>query len=1262
MTKIDTFIDIIKEYEGKELTTKYLIEELGITSYYIGVLTHKGIIDKKTRGIYKVKETTKDTPKANAKKIIMNDANNGKKYSQRGFAKFRDLVLDGHYEKAYDALVECCEMNKDNHEYDNHYRMYFILITAILKLMGKGKKCDYNYDDRLLEFYEAAKTEYYESFLEAREAILAEHYEEAYEKVKIYADKELARYKENKISTVISKQLLEEIVRMLDNKKKTSKMLDQAYMLLKGKKYEDAKKIFEDAELHYNSLNGKKWCGYLRDLCETVIAFENDETLLLPERKVYEFKEDASIASVFATFMKNKEYQNANMYVEKCLSLYKNSFYYMARELLDELIFLNKYHYNKNHNKTETEELRMNTQKSDGEANKHFSRFLWALQHLDFHDAFKEIKISLSYVESTKSLFYNNCHNIYELLKTLIDVEESKLPLAQVNHTYLSSDSDQFNFNYAVRLKDWQAAHKYLSKLDISKSLVLEAYDLIIRAIFRQDKINQGIALTEEDELKPLSCRLKVEVKSKTEEKESEEKSQVTELVEEDKIEEPLTLDGTIDNYEDDSIREVLKSIENLTLNYETLYNLIKAREFEEAFALIKREEEKGYSIEQVKQESIMAEEKTPEESEEISKKDEEICITNQTSEEVAREDDQEQEKTLEPQQLTEKQKHKLEVLEAIKDIELNYDNLYDLVSNRNYEMALYLLEREEKPNEQPSRLYFNARRLISQYLHIVRGTFQEVPQRPLDYTQDCFKIFFAAINNRDYFSAFEYVDECIERAREPEEMHLFKLILEDICGEINRQEEERENKERVKRRIEKIDNRLFELSNKQEFSDDDTYECQSLLQEKSDIYYENGMRFDKDVLLLGVADAAKKALDNGLNDYYFARVLNDKKIVEVDYDEVCYSIGTNSSKVGDIFYDALRCGDVLTVEDIITNENWDNFRDKMNNTNLRLIKKLVVCMRDHMPLMREEDEEKENIIKQHVPQELIDRTDNLAYELLNDEEKKAYEKAALLRKLAPLIKRQKYAEALAEILESDVPLIDEETCVKTNDGEKNTSLLEIAADIVAAKEAVKIESHRLFDEFNVAMEGKNIDEARKKLIEYSGFIVSKSIDRDLANHRRRIDILEKDLKQDNYEAKERIYEEALAMYYKKGQYNHYQKAIGILNRYIELDNGINCKGYLLRARAYHKIKQFKEAKQDYEMTLQISPEPIAYRALGTFAYEEGDYERAIGYLEKFQAIRPFKDEDVSRMLATCYNSTGKEEKAIPYNRHLKHLSYLKRK
>ena len=99
-----------------------------------------------------------------------------------------------------------------------------------------------------------------------------------------------------------------------------------------------------------------------------------------------------------------------------------------------------------------------------------------------------------------------------------------------------------------------------------------------------------------------------------------------------------------------------------------------------------------------------------------------------------------------------------------------------------------------------------------------------------------------------------------------------------------------------------------------------------------------------------------------------------------------------------------------------------------------------------------------------------------------------------------------------------------------------------------------------------------------------------------------------------------------------------------------------------MRARAYHKIKQFKEAKQDYEMTLQISPEPIAYRALGTFAYEEGDYERAIGYLEKFQAIRPFKDEDVSRMLATCYNSTGKEEKAIPYNRHLKHLSYLKRK
>lgn len=1255
MAKINEFIEKLKDYEGRELTTKFLIEELGITSYYIGVLTHKDFIEKVDRGIYRVKELSKSE---NHAKVIMNDKNNGDKQPKKGFIKFRDLVLSGSYEEAYDALVECCEANKDNHDYDNHNRMYFILLTAILKLKGSRKKLEFDYDNNLLEFSEVSRTDYYESFLKAREAILSEAYEEAYENIKIYAEKEMRRYNENKISTTICKHLLEQISIMNNNKKKSANMLNEAYKLIRTHRYEEAKKIFIELDPILNTPRAKKLCLYLKELCEEIIKFQNDETLILPDKQNYNFPEDTSISKAFSIFMSNKDYLSANMYIEKCCKLYKSSFYHMANILLEDLLYINKNHCFKNPVKTEIQELRINTVKNDGEARKHYSRFLWALQHLDFDDAYKEIKLNLSYIVNAKTSVYSNSHQIYELLKYLKEMQETKLPLEEVNYTYLSSDSEQFNFNRAMRLQDWRTAYSYLSKIDISKSLSLEANSLILKAIFRQDKINRGIELTEEDELKPLSSHLKKEIKDPEKEQfvnPTENKPSDAQEEKELQTIEVKAKVNPLDNYEDASKFEILDSIKNLSLNYETLYNLVKNREFEEAFALIEREEQKGYSLDsgsKVNNSSVM-EEKQP--LEEIH--DEKTSPKNLEEEPIEKNPKEEIKEEVLPRELSEKQKHKLEVLESIKDIELNYANLYNLVYNNKYEEALYLLEREEKPNEQPSRLNFNARRLLSQYFHIVRGTFQEVEQKPIDYTQDCFKIFFAAINNRDYFLALDYVNECIEHSREPEEMRLFKLILKSICAELTKIEEEKRAKEEAENarreaqiRIENINKKLFNLSNKKEFDDSDIRECHSLLQEKVDISYENGLKFDKDELVLGAAEAALMALNKELNDCYFATMEVSSTLQDVDDEEISYSLGSISTKIGDVFYNALKCGDLLTVEKIITTENWDNFRDKMTNANLRLLKNLLVYMHEHMDLISDRTNERNNLANKKVPQDMIDKADKLAYELLSDDEKKNFKKVELLRKLNSLVKHQKYASALGEILESDVDL------------NQDKQLLDITADIVAAKEAVKLESHGLFDEFNAALKSKNIEEARKKLVEYSGYITSKSIDRDLSYHRKRIDILEKDMKQADYEEKEKIYSEALAMFYNKRQYNHFQKSIELLDQYIALDNDINSKGYILRARAYEKIKQFKSAKNDYKKALQISPDPVAYQALGTYSYEEGDYDRTIFYLEKFQAIRPFKSEAVSRMLATSYNSTGQKEKSAPFNRHLNHLYYTKKK
>lgn len=1258
MKKIDEFKQLLKDYEGKELTTKTMINEMGISSYYIGELTHEGIIEKKDRGIYIVKSLSKT---GKSKTIIVTNDNNSK--TKKDFGKFRDLVLEGSYEKAYDALVECCEYNlaNKNHDYDNHCRVYFILLTSILKMKGIRKDLNYDYDEKLLEFYDEPQSDYYESYVNMREAILAGQYKEAHEYLEIYASKESSRHKGNKISTILTKKLLEEVLLLVENKNKSNDLLGESYALIKQKKYEETKNILENLKPYLNAERAKILCGYLIELCQTIIDFQKDETLLLPPKKEYNFTENTSTAHAFKVFMNNKDYVSANVYVDKCYELYKGGFYRLASLLLKDLIDINKRRNYANIPKTEIQELRTKTRKDDGKANRHFNRFLWAMQHLDFDEAYKEIKLNLIYKVDKRTSTYRSSLSLYEMLKSLKEMQESGLPLEEVHNVYLSSDSEQFNFNSAVRKRDWHAAEKFLPKDQINESLTLEAQYLLIKAILRQDKINRQIELTEEDEIKPLSNHLKIVDKEISEKiplapKEEE----VVEEAREEKVQEVKT----IEVYEDDSLKEVLESIKNLELNYKTLYSLIKNREFEEAFALIEREEQNGYSIDDATKE---LENQTVEEHTNQTSEPEETVSLEETVEspkeeesleEAAKVDEVVEESPKElkvdpPRELTKKEKHKLAVLESIKEIELNYDNLYDLIYNKRYEQALYLLERERIPGEQPSRLNFNARRLVAAYLHVIRGTLQEVEQKPIDYTQDCFKIFFAAINNRDYFLANEYVTECEDRSRTPQEMHLFKLILNDICEELTRIEDEKLQKEKEEAakkeaaiQIDSIDKKIFALSNKPEFDDDDILECRNLLQEKVDLSLTHKFKTAKDILVLGAAEAAFMAMNNELNDCHFASV-QEKNI---DDEEVRYSIDTTSTKVGDVFYDALKCGDLMTVENILTTENWDNFRDKMNNTNLRLLKKLLMYMHEHMDLVSNREDQREEVAKQKVPQELLNQTDKIAYELLDEKGKKEYNKVELLRKLGSLVKRQKYSEALGEIFESDANLAEDQ------------NMVDIITDIVAAKKAVKIESHNLFDKFNEALASGNIEEARKGLIEYSGYITSKSIDRDLTHHRKRIDILERDLKQPNYEEKEKIYSASLAMFYNKREKKHYEQAIELLNKYIELDKDINCKGYILRARAYEKLKQIKEAKIDYKKTLQISPDPTAFMALGKFAYQEGDYERAINFLEQFQAIRPFKDGNVSRMLVTCYNSTGQRDKSVPYNRHLKYLHYANKK
>ncbi len=1227
MKKIDQYKELLIEQEGKELTTKYMIENLGITSYYIGSLTHQGILEKVSRGIYKVLSPNKTKEEKN----LPNDKRNDARTAKKTFDTFRDYVLNENYLAAYSALISCVEGQKGNHDYDNHYRMYFILLTHILKRKGM-KIPTYNYDEKLMDFYGQSSSEFFFSYVSFNEAVLSHNFEEANLYLQEYATKEAERYKENKISTTLFKKLLETIDIIEKNKKITSVKLSEIYELVRKKKYEQASILMQEIKPLFNTLKFQNMMDYLSNLCKTLIAFQNDESLILPKKKQYDFKGNETTSKVFDIFMQNEDYGSAIEYVEKCYELYRNVCYAIARNLLKELIFLNRIHTAKKISISEIQKMRNSTSKDQGAANRYFSHFLGDLHKLDFESAFNNIKKSLSYEENKDSLAYRRGYNQYILLKQLIDMQQSGLPMEENHVVYLSHDSDVYNLNRAIKQRDWQSAQKYLYKVGINSSLNLEAYDLLLKAIFRQDKINRGIALTEEDELKPLTSHLQkdlnnssketpskpeaiVSPKEKTEEKiETPSETVVEEVKEKDSKSATKEIEETTENVPDP--KEILSSIEGLDLNYDNLSKLIQNRNFEAAYALLSQGKQ---TIEEKKEED------TPEEA--VTKSDEKEAPTTATEETP-----QEKEPQPEPV-LSEKEKHHLEVLESIKDLDLNYDNLYDLVYNSEYEKALCLLEREEET----SRLYFNARRLITQYFHIVNGTFKEVEQTPIDYSQDCFKLFFAALNNRDYQFALELTNECIECTNDPKEMQLFKLILEDIVKELDKKQAIKEGK--IK--IEEINKELQALSLKHEFADSDVRTCYKLLRQKMEIAEECKLRFDKDLLVFGASEAAMMALNKALNNYYFADASN----TEVADEFVSASINLTSQRPEEIFFESLKYGDYLTAEKFLSNTNWDVLREKMTGSNLRLLKNLFLYMHEHMSIVSEQ----ENVPSTSVSQEQIEKAEKNAYDLLDEEGKKAYHQIEFLEKLHSLVKHQKYTDALGMLFDTDIPLAEDK------------GLIDILAGILLAKEWVKEESHSLFDKFAMAERKHDIDQAYSNLREYSSYLSSKSIDRDITYHYKRLRILEKDLKQPNFEEKEAIYSQAVETFFNRKEYNNLKKAIELLNQYIAMDNDLNYKGYALRARAYELLKEDELAKADYQKALSISDDPRCLYSLGRYAFAEGDYEKSVRYLESYQAIRPFKSENVSQMLATCYNSIGEKEKALPYDKHLKHMSYLKK-
>ncbi len=149
MLDLEGVLQKIEENGQMIMTTQDLLA-CGLNKYYIKKAYDNGRLTKVARGTYQVSRIKK-----------RNDS----------FQEFAHFVLKKDFKSAYETLLVNME-NQVTHEYDNHLRLYFILLAKILGYDDKLEKIKYS--EQLLVFCDSLRNEksYYSHFLYNRNLMI----------------------------------------------------------------------------------------------------------------------------------------------------------------------------------------------------------------------------------------------------------------------------------------------------------------------------------------------------------------------------------------------------------------------------------------------------------------------------------------------------------------------------------------------------------------------------------------------------------------------------------------------------------------------------------------------------------------------------------------------------------------------------------------------------------------------------------------------------------------------------------------------------------------------------------------------------------------------------------------------------------------------------------------------------------------------------------------------------------------------------------
>lgn len=520
---------------------------------------------------------------------------------------------------------------------------------------------------------------------------------------------------------------------------------------------------------------------------------------------------------------------------------------------------------------------------------------------------------------------------------------------------------------------------------------------------------------------------------------------------------------------------------------------------------------------------------------------------------------------------------------------------IFQLIYDRKYDQITQLLDDYLKFGNS-CRLYGYLFKMINDMndIHNLKKVYDDKVYSYRNGKEFCFKRFFEALKYGDYLEAYQCVIVCEEivdkRNFDDLEFKIYKYIIEDILNEIDVAREKSERLQRVHEIQEKIDDYIFEKI----LYAEEILNLEKLLLDKIDMAADiEDVVYDEYTLQL--IDVFKASKERHLDSSYFGNVCDHDRDIVVN------------------FFEAMKIGDYVTAKNIIMSNKWLEQTKKFNNKKYFILYKKLFSRINKIWT---------------VNSGVTSNSCKLVGDYSVDTSRLTH-----LGILKTLVKKRNYVGAYQYYQENLRESFDLEL-------RGYLDILLKFTNNIQTKEMDEI--YHLYRE---AYSKGDFGKARDFLKQYDECVKQSGLNRNVDYHYARVNSLSLEVETSSFVEKEQLYDYAKYCL----ENGNYKECIEIMNKYILLDQDLSAKGYLLRGRAYEFLKQYSLAKEDYQKSIAIIPEPNAFYRLGRLCvFQENYLEGEKNFLE-FEKRRPNRNINNIIALKEIYQLLGDEDNYYKY-------------